>query len=272
MSVTGKVVVITGATRGIGRAVAEECVRRGASVLICGRDPQVVALAAHELSALGAQPVMGVSADVSDYRDVERLRDHALEHLGRVDVWFNNAGLSLGYRPLDEIEPSELAHLVAVNLTGHVLGCRAILPYFREHGGYLMNMVGRGFRGEATPHTSAYAATKTAIASLTRSLAKENGDVRNLSVNAVAPGMVETDLYKDIRVSPRLEHAKDNWRYAMDAFGVPLSTVATETARLLGDTPGRETGRIYSLLTRPRMLRGIAKMSWYGMSGKMVRE
>lgn len=270
MSVEGKVVVITGGTRGIGLAVARECVRRGARVVTCGRSQGAVDDAVASMPGTGE--ACGVEADVSDFSAVERLRDAALERHGRIDIWFNNAGLSLGYRPVDETEPEELARLVSVNLTGHLFGCRAILPYFREHGGYLMNMAGRGYRGEATPHTAAYAATKTAIASLTRSLAAENRDAARLSINALVPGMVETDFYRDIETSPRLEHSKDNWRYAMNAFGVPIDTVAEKTAEWLGEAPGRRTGRVLSLLNPLRTARGVALISWYGMSGKLKRE
>ena len=275
MSVEGKVIVVTGGTRGIGRAVATECARLGARVVLCGRTAEVAEAAAtaltYEVGGSG-QPSCGVGADVSRYEDLERLRDRALQEHGRIDVWFNNAGISLGYGPVDEEAPEDLARIVEVNFTGHVLGCRAILPYFRDHGGYLMNMVGRGYKGEATPHTAVYAATKAAIASLTLSLAEENKRIGNLSVNAIVPGMVATDFYEDLKVSPRLEHVKDNWRYALDAFGVPIETVARETAKRLGDEPGQQSGKIYSLLTPSRTARGIAKMAWYGMSGKMQRE
>jgi NAD(P)-dependent dehydrogenase (short-subunit alcohol dehydrogenase family) len=275
MTVADKVVVITGGTRGIGRAVAEECARQGAHVVICGRDKAATERAAAQASTAagaGAGVVLGIGADVSRYADVERLRDSAFAAHGRIDVWFNNAGISLGYAPVDEEEPADISRIVGINLTGHLYACRAILPHFREHGGYLMNMAGRGYRGEATPNTAIYAATKTAIASLTHSLAAENKDVPNLSVNAIVPGMVATDFYEDLRISPRLERTRDNWRYALECFGVPLETVARETTRLLGESPGRESGRIYSLLTPGRTARGIAKITWYRMSGKLPRE
>ena len=275
MSVADRVVVITGGTRGIGRAVAEQCVREGARVVMCGRDAKASAQAATAIAAAANKPsdaVLGIGADVSCYADVERLRDAALAAHGRIDAWFNNAGISLGYAPVDEETPEDIERIVGINLTGHLFACRATLPYFREHGGYLMNMVGRGYRGEATPNTAIYAATKTAISSLTRSLAAENKDISNLSVNAIVPGMVATDFYEDLRVSPRLERTRDNWRYALECFGVPLETVARETTRRLGEKPGRETGKIYSLLTPGRTARGIVKITWYRMSGKLPKE
>lgn len=268
MTLEGKVVVITGSSRGIGRAIAQACAQAGAIVVVSSRSHEAASKVAEEI-ATGGGTASCVECDVADYAQVEALRDHALATHGHIDAWFNNAGISLGYEPLDEEPPEELAAIAQINLTGHLFGCRAILPYFREHGGHLVNMCGRGYRGEATPHTAAYAATKAAIASLTRSLAEENKDVANLSVNGFVPGMVDTDFYRNLRVSPRLEAVKDNWRFALDAFGVSLPDVGAGAVRLLSQEPGRHSGRIVSMLTARKTIPGIAKMAWWGMTGKL---
>ncbi|PKQ36851.1 MAG: hypothetical protein CVT59_10715 [Actinobacteria bacterium HGW-Actinobacteria-1] len=264
----GKVVVITGSTRGIGRSIAEACAAEDATVVVSSRSADSVAetLAAFEARGWKAS---GTVADVADAAQVQELFDHALATHGRIDAWVNNAGISEGYRPLDELSVEELDDIVRINLLGHFFALRVAVPYFREHGGHILNMTGRGYRGEATPYTAAYAATKTAIASITKSVAEENRDIANMSVNALVPGMVATDFYVDITCSPRLEATRDNWRYALEAFGVPLDVVGREAAALLAKEPGRETGRIYSLLKGRRLARGIALMSWYGMTGKM---
>ncbi len=236
MSLAEKVVVITGSTRGIGRAIAEECARRGATIVVSSRSPEPVAATTVALAALsphGAAAISGIPADVSRYDDVVALRDHAIATHGRIDVWLNNAGVSNGYRPLDEESPEEIEALIAINLLGHMYSARAVIPYFREHGGYLMNMCGRGWKGEGPPYTTAYAASKAAIASLTKSLAAENKDCANVSVNAFVPGMVDTDFYVDITCSPRLEATKGNIRLALDAFGTPLPEVGRRCADLL---------------------------------------
>jgi NAD(P)-dependent dehydrogenase (short-subunit alcohol dehydrogenase family) len=203
---------------------------------------------------------------------VQALFDHTLATWGRLDVWVNNAGISLGYRPFDELPAAEIAELVNVNLTGTMLGCRTVLPYFREHGGVLLNMCGRGYRGEATPHTSAYTATKAAVASLTRSLAAENTDRPDVHVHALVPGMVATDFYRNIKTSPRLEATAGNVHLALDAFGVTLDDVGAETAAFLSDAAWRGTGEIVNLLAGKRLARGIALMSWYRISGRMKRD
>ena len=270
MSLTGKVVVITGSTRGIGRAVAEECVQRGATVVISSRNSGAVQSAVVALSDRRGS-VSGVTADVSCYDDVVALRDHAIATHGRIDVWLNNAGVSNGYRPMDEEGADEIEGLISTNLLGHMYAAKAIIPYFREHGGYLMNMCGRGWKGEATAYTAAYAASKAAIASLTRSLAAENKDCPNVSINGFVPGMVDTDFYVDIKTSPRLEATKGNIRLALDAFGTPLPEVGQRCADLLGEAPGATTGKVYALLKMGKMIRGGAKMAWWGMTGKMAR-
>lgn len=265
----GKVVVVTGSTRGIGRAIAEACADAGATVVVSSRSEDAVAETVGALAARGAR-CSGMVADVSCAEDIEALLEHALGVWWGLDAWVNNAGISLGYRPLDECSAEELDAIVSVNLTGTLLAARQVLPYFHEHGGTLVNMAGRGYRGDATPHTAAYAATKAAVASVTRSLAAENARYP-VSVHAIVPGMVETDFYRDIRVSPRLESTKDDWRHALDAFGVPLEEVGRRTVPILAQEPGKETGRVYSFLGGARTARGIAKISWARLSGKMGR-
>ena len=271
-SLAEKVVVITGSTRGIGRAIAQACGAAGARIVVCARREADVELATREFASAGV-PVCGLPADMSVNEDVELLRDIALDWYGRIDCWVNNAGISLGYRPLDEIDADDLRSIVDVNLTGTLLGCRAILPHFREHGGVLLNMSGRGYRGEATPYTAAYAATKTAITSLTRSLARENRRApAPVSIHALVPGMVETDFYRDIVISPRLQGSADNWRIALDAFGVKLDEVGHASVEILAQEPGIRTGRIYSLIGGGRAVRGIAKIMWARATGRLKAE
>jgi len=270
-SVTERVVVITGSTRGIGRAIAEACAAAGASVVVSSRGERAVAETVAVIQATGGR-ASGITCDVRDPAQVQALFDHAVGTWGRVDVWVNNAGISQGYRPFDELSPEEMDDIVRTNLTGAMYGSSAALRHFREHGGVLVNLIGRGWKGEATPHTAAYAATKAAVSSLTRSLAAENRDRPDVHVHALVPGMVATDFYRDIKTSPRLEATRGNVDLALKAFGVPLDVVGQETAAFLGGKAWRGTGTVVKLLRGGQLARGGALMAWYGMSGQMKRD
>jgi len=271
VSLADRVVVITGSTRGIGRSIADACAARGATVVISSRTPDAVTRIVAELTATGAT-ASGFSANAGHYEELEALRDHALATHGRIDVWVSNAGVSNGYRYLDDESAPEIHDLVTINLLGQLYGAKAMLPYFREHGGYLMNLCGRGWKGGATPYTTAYGASKAASASLTRSLAAENKDYPNVSINAFTPGMVDTDFYRDdMPVSPRLEATRGNVRFALEAFGTPLPAVGERCATLIAEKPGATTGRIYPMLGLGHVMVGGAKMAWWGMTGKMKR-
>jgi NAD(P)-dependent dehydrogenase (short-subunit alcohol dehydrogenase family) len=269
MSLAGKVVVVTGSTLGIGRAIAEAAGRAGATVVVNGRSAEGVERAIIELSARGIS-ASGLVANAGHYEEIELLRDHALEAHGRIDVWVSNAGLSNGYRFLDDETAPEIHDLITVNVIGALYGAKALLPLFREHGGYLMNVAGRGWKGDATPYTTAYGASKAAVASLTRSLAAENREHANVSINAFVPGMVDTDFYHaEMPVSPRLEPTRHQVHLALEAFGTPLGEVGERCVALIAEEPGRTTGKIFPMLGGMRLVRGGAKMAWWGMTGRM---
>jgi len=268
---TGKTVVITGSTRGIGYAIAKAAAAEGANVVVSSRTAPAVETAVAEILAHGGS-ASGITCDVSHQTDLEALLAHALSRWGRVDAWLNNAGISEGYRPLDELPPAQIEDIVRINLTGTMLACRLLIPYFRDHGGILVNMSGRGYRGEPTPYTASYAATKAAIASLTGSLAAENKHTR-VSIHALVPGMVDTDFYRDdMPVSSRLATSRGNVYLALNAFGVPLDVVGSKAVDVLAQEPGRVSGKTYNILKGTRLIRGIVLMSWWGMTGKMKRE
>lgn len=262
-----KVVVVTGSTRGIGEAIARACADAGARVVVNGRGERVDEVVA-SIRATGGEAV-GVVADVSRPDDVQRLFDGALSAYGRIDVWFNNAGLPGGFRPLHEIPPKDLTDIAGVNFGGFMLCCRLAVPYMREHGGIIVNMCGRGSRGEVAAFGAPYAASKAADASLTRSIAAENRDAPRLSILGLIPGMVPTDFYARMECSPSLADKRVNVEIALDAFRVETGEVAAYAVGLAAMEPGSETGRIHTLIKGGRAMRGVLKIMFARVTGRM---
>lgn len=268
MKLKDKVVVVTGSTRGIGRAIAEECAREGAKVIICSRKEASVEETCLSLKNQGFD-VSGMAADVSAWGDLERLLAHAIQTWGKVDVWVNNAGLSGGMRPLDEWSENEITQIISVNFTGTLKACRLVIPYFIKQGsGILVNMSGRGGKCEASPFLTAYASTKAAVSSLTKSLAREYKEFP-ISIHSVIPGMVATDFYKDMKTSPELTASAESMPYVLKAFGVPITEVARFCVRIAALEPGKSTGGNYSLLSGRRLVRAIWLMMYYRVTGKL---
>ncbi len=262
-----KVIVITGSTRGIGQAIAQACAQEGASVVICSRNKIAVKQTVKDFKENGFS-VSGLDVDVSKQDDLEKLLSHALDTWDKVDVWINNAGLSGGYRLLEDISEEEIQALVGVNMTGLLLACRMIIPYFRQNKGILINLSGKGGRGDPSPYTTVYAATKAAVSSLTKSLAQEN-KAYPLSIHAVLPGMVATDLYKDIKTRTDLENDIQNIPLILKAIGVSKEEVGLLFVKIAAQEPGKVTGKIYSLFKGWRLIKGIFLMSWYRLTGKI---
>lgn len=269
MSLKGKIVVITGGSKGIGRETAAECCRRGASLFISARSQTAIDQTVSELRSKGGR-IAGLAADVSKPQDTQRLFEAALKEYGAIDVWINNAGLSHPYYPLDEIPEQKIRQVLDTNIAGIIWAARIVLPYLRQHGGVVINVNGMGSDLRAAPYSAVYAASKAAVNSLTKSLAREN-KAYPVSVVSFMPGIVSTDLVNNVEYAPQLSGDKEVFRYVTKAFGNPIQTVAAAFADTAGLKPGVKNGQEISLLKGCRLLKGILLMSWYGMSGKLKR-
>ena len=268
MKLKNKVVVITGSTRGIGRAIARSCAQQGARVVICSRKESAVKETCETFQKEGFK-ISGIKADVAVNADLIKLFKHSLETWGQIDVWMNNAGLSAGMRFFDELSEEEVKEIVDVNITGTMQASRIIIPYFiKQEKGILINMGGMGSRGEKSPYLTAYAVTKAAVASFTRNLAEEYKE-HPISIHMIIPGMVETDFYNDIKVSTKLAKDIQNLPYALKAFSTPIEKVGEFCMEVAAKESGKNTGKTYSLLRGTRLMRGIGLMIWYRLTGKM---
>ena len=201
-SMDGKVAVVTGSTRGIGRAIAEGLAGAGAAVTVNGRNSDSTQKAAAEIAA-GGSKTLAVAADVSDAADVERLINSTVSKFGRLDVLVNNAGISPYYKAAETVTEAEWDEIMKVNLKSVFLCCQAasrvMIP---QKSGRIINMSSIGGQ-VALPKLFAYTAAKGAIDQMTRALAVEWAPY-GIRVNAIAPAYVETDLTKGLRNNPKL--------------------------------------------------------------------
>jgi len=186
----GKVAVITGASQGLGRALALAFAREGARVVINSRAEESVRPVAGEVESAGAE-VLALAADVSVSADVERLVGATVERFGRIDVLVNNAGV-LGPRvPIEEYPEEEWRRVIDANLTGPFLVSKAVIPRMPE-GGSIVNVVS-GVSVEGRPEWGAYSVSKFGVEGLTQILGAELKE-RGIRVNAVDPGGMRTEM------------------------------------------------------------------------------
>jgi 3-oxoacyl-[acyl-carrier protein] reductase len=182
----GKAAIVTGASRGIGLAVAEALAEAGARVCVTGRDPDGVARAAARLGGIG---LAGTVADPEHLREVVGL---TLKEFGRIDVVVNNAATNEPYGPLMDADPDRWRDTFAVNVEAPLrLVQLAWRAWLREHGGAVVNVCTEG-AAHVGPHVGAYSTSKAALVHLTRQLAGELAP--GVRVNSVSPGLVRTDM------------------------------------------------------------------------------
>ena len=186
----GKVAMITGASQGLGRALALAFAREGARVVINSRSEETISPVAEEAESLGAE-VLALAADVSRSADGERLVSAAAERYGRIDVLVNNAGV-LGPRvPIEEYPEGEWRQVIDANLTGPFLVTKAAIPHMPE-GGSIINVVS-GVSVEGRAGWGAYSVSKFGVEGLTQILAAELEE-RGIRANAVDPGGMRTGM------------------------------------------------------------------------------
>lgn len=197
---TGKVALITGSTKGIGRAIAEEMARCGAKVVISSRKAEACEQVAGELKASGFEAI-AVPCHVGRKEDLERLVLTTLETWGRIDVLVCNAATNPVYGPTSEMTDEAWDKIMGTNVKGTFWLANLVLPQMAERGEGAVIMLSSiaGLRGNTTIGT--YGVSKAAEAALARNLAAEWGP-KGIRVNAIAPGLVRTDFAKALLDDP----------------------------------------------------------------------
>ena len=187
MKLAGKVALVTGASQGIGHAIAGGLAAEGARIVVAD-------LRRAEEAAAGFPDGVGLTVDVSSEEDVARMAAETVERCGRIDILVNNAGLyaSLAMRPFDEIPLDEWRRVMDVNVASMFLACRAVVPVMRGQGGGKIVNISSGTPFRGVPFLLHYVTSKGAIVAFTRALAKELGK-DGILVNCVAPGFTMSE-------------------------------------------------------------------------------
>jgi NAD(P)-dependent dehydrogenase (short-subunit alcohol dehydrogenase family) len=228
----GRVAIVTGAARGLGRAVAARLHERGARVVVNVRDTARAEEAARSIG----ERARAVSGDVAAPDGPESIVRQALDLFGRIDILINNAALPLTTR-FERITPDEWRRALEVNLTAPFLLTQAVLPTMKAQGyGRIVNISSTAGRMVSTLGGAHYTASKTGLLGLTRAAAKELGRY-GITVNAVCPGMIDTELTRESASAEVLEDlAKD--------FPVPRLGTALEVADLICFAASERAGYI----------------------------
>ncbi|MBA3804828.1 MAG: SDR family oxidoreductase [Acidobacteria bacterium] len=192
MNINGKTAIVTGGTKGIGRAIAEALVREGVNTCISARHEDEIERAVSELGDLGVGNVTGAVCDVRDYEEVKALIAHTVEELGGVDILINNAGIGL-FASVEDLSPEDFRAVLETNLFGVFYCCHEAIPQMkRRGGGYIINI--SSLAGvNAHPRMAAYNASKFGLNGFSEALMQE---VRHdgIKVSYIMPGSVNTNF------------------------------------------------------------------------------
>ena len=241
LDLKGRVAIITGASRGIGRATAIALARAGAAVIVNFSQNETAAEEVKKnIEDFGGSAVT-VRADVTDYSQCEALVQSAIDHFNRIDILINNAGITRD-NLLIRLKTEEWQEVINTNLTGVYNCCRAALrPLLKQKsGGRIINVASvAGIYGNSGQ--SNYAAAKGGVIAFTRTLAKELGS-RNITVNAVAPGFIETEMTDVLGDQVKAQALS---RIALGRFGRPEDVA--EVILFLALSAGYVTGQVIAV-------------------------
>jgi short-subunit dehydrogenase len=238
-----KVVVITGASGGIGAALARVLADRGHAVVLAARRGAELRQIAEDIARRGAAGALAVETDVTKRDDVFRLRDAALDEFGTFDVWVNNAGRGIT-RSVLQLTDADVDEIVAVNVKSALYGMQAAVPYFEaRNAGQLVNVSSFLGRVPMAAHRSVYSAAKAALNSLTANLRMElRARAPGVHVTLVMPGMVTTDFARNAVGGPS---AAPPWTASAPAAAMRPQT-AEEVAEMIAGAIHKPVPELYT--------------------------
>ena len=247
MKLEGQVAVITGAGRGIGRAIALAYAREGAKLALASRSEEELEQAVAEVVELGAEAI-AIRTDVTSQIGTQRLARRVVEYFGRIDVLVNNAGIPGPVGPLQENNIDDWVDTINVNLTGTFLVCRSVIPMMLEQGGgRIINLAGAGV-ANAWSNMSAYCSSKAAVVRMTEVLAQELED-KGIYVNALGPGSVHTSMWEymtEQAAETGADFIHQLGQRVLSGGGASIDDCAELAVWLASGESGSLTGRIIS--------------------------
>lgn len=221
MRLDGRLALVTGASRGIGRAIAEGLAGAGADLALAARGSAALQAAAEEISGATGRACSCFPVDMSDFGEAAALAPRVLEKFGRIDILVNNAGTNVRRDSLEYL-PEDWDQVLTVNLKSQFFLTQAVARHMKEQGGGKILNIGSMSAHLGIPAIPAYTATKAAMEQLTRMLAVEWAEA-NIQVNAIAPGWIDTALTRPLQDDPELR-ARYDWvisRTPAGRFGEP---------------------------------------------------
>lgn len=242
-TITGKVIVITGASSGLGEAAARHLAAQGALVVLGARRQDRIEALAGDIARAGGQ-ALAVPTDVTRRADVERLVQAAVARYRRIDVIVNNAGL-MPHSPLERLKVEDWERMVDVNVKGVLYGIAAALPHMqRQKSGHIIN-VSSVAGHKVRPGSVVYAATKHAVRVITEGLRQEVKPW-NIRATIISPGMVDTELPDSITEPDLAEATRKNYA----AIAIPADAFARAVTYAIGEPPDVDVNEILFRPTR----------------------
>jgi dihydroanticapsin dehydrogenase len=240
MKLTGKIALVTGSSRGIGKAIAALFAKEGATVAITARDKARLEKTAKELGG-----VLFIPADIRKEAEVRSVINKIIERHGRLDILVNNAGIFPKIKPLHEISESEWNEVIDINLTGQFRFTKAAIPHLQKTRGSIINIASNaGLKAYENFNADAYSASKAALVLLTKTWAIEYAKDK-IRVNCICPGVVETDMTGEFLATPALREMQ-NAQYPLGRFGT-VDDVAKSALYFASDDSAWVTGAVLAL-------------------------
>ena len=191
---TGRVAIVTGSTKGLGRAMAEGLAEAGATVVISSRKQELCDEVAGEIAAATGRDVRGMACHVGEWEAIPAFVERVRDAFGRIDILVNNAGISPGFTTYLDMTLDFWRKVFAVNVEGPLRMSQQVVPIMRDNGGgAILNVSSMGGYSGGGPGNGAYGATKAALIAMTRNMAREWAEY-NVRVNAISPGPIRSQM------------------------------------------------------------------------------